>query len=196
MTGEPTALGAALDEYSVAVGKGDAIDHTIITARLRTDYARVVARAVATDGTGEPLCDTSATSWRVPADSDSIIVAINLAPTDATADCWITDTARDDSARNQAAMVLTTITLAIDVGDDYLVDVLSHGMAGIPGTLTPQDLPLAEGSDTLYALEDCHHAAVQAWLECYDWQALINDAIRPEWRDRLDELLAVISDGE
>lgn len=54
MTGEPTARGAALDEYSVAVGKGDAIDHTIITARLRTDYARAVARAVATDGIGDP----------------------------------------------------------------------------------------------------------------------------------------------
>lgn len=154
-----------------------AIDHTIITARLRTDYARVVARAVATDGIGDPLCDTSATSWRVPADSDDLIITIDLAPADATVDCWITDTARDPTARNQAAMVLTTIALAV-ANDDVLADALARGTAGIPMTLTPQDLPLAEGSDTLYALEDCHHAAVQSWLECYDWQALVDAAIR------------------
>lgn len=142
-----------------------AIDYAIITARLRTDYARVVARAVATDGSGDPLCDTSATSWRVPADSDDLIITIDLAPADATADCWITDTARDPVARNQAAMVLTAI-------------VLARGTAGIPMTLTPQDLPLGEGSDTLYALEDCHHAAMQSWLEEYDWQALVDAAIR------------------
>lgn len=74
-------------------------------------------------------------------------------------------------------MVLTTIALAV-ANDDILADALARGTAGIPGTLTPQDLPLAEGSDTLYALEDCHHAAVQSWLECYDWQALVDTAIR------------------
>lgn len=174
----------------------DAIDHTALAARLRTDYARAVARAVALDGIGDPLSDTASISWRIPADSDDIIVAIDLAPTDATVGCWITDTARDPVARNQAAMVLTTIALAIDTGNDALADALARGTAGIPGTLSPQDLPLPEGSDTLYALEDCHRAAVQSWLEEYDWQALIDDAILPEWRDHLDELLAVISDGE
>lgn len=151
-----------------------AIGHTALAARLRTDYARAVARAVATDGIGDPLCDTSATSWRVPADSDDLIITIDLAPADATADCWITDTARDPVARNQAAMVLTAIVLAIDTGDD----ALARDPAGIPMTLTPQDLPLAEGSDTLYALEDCHYAAVQSWLEYCDWQALVDAAIR------------------
>lgn len=155
-----------------------AIDHTALAARLRTDYARAVARAVATDGIGDPLCDTSATSWRVPADSDDLIITIDLAPADATADCWITDTARDPVARNQAAMVLATIALAIDTGNDALADALARGTAGIPMTLTPQDLPLAEGSDTLYALEDCHYATVQSWLEEYDWQSLVDAAIR------------------
>lgn len=155
-----------------------AIDRTALAARLRTDYARAVGRAVATDGIGDPLCDTSATSWRVPADSDDLIVTIDLAPADATADCWITDTARDPVARNQAAMVLTTIALAIDTGNDALADALARGTAGIPMTLTPQDLPLPSESEALYALEDCHYEAVQSWLEEYDWQALVDAAIR------------------
>lgn len=75
-------------------------------------------------------------------------------------------------------MVLTAIALAIDTGNDALADALARGTAGIPMTLTPQDLPLPSESEALYALEDCHYEAVQSWLEEYDWQALVGAAIR------------------
>ena len=79
-----------------------------------------------------------------------------------------------DPARHPRAEAL------IDATVEDLIDggALARGTAGIPMTLTPQDLPLPSESEALYALEDCHYEAVQSWLEEYDWQALVGAAIR------------------
>ena len=143
---------------------------------MRTDYARILTLSLP-DPARHPCAEALIAATVEDLIDDGALADGAIGHT-ALAARLRTDYARDPTARNQAAMVLTAIALAIDTGNDALADALARGTAGIPMTLTPQDLPLPSESEALYALEDCHYEAVQSWLEEYDWQALVGAAIR------------------